>query len=421
MSARPGRGAGPTGPTGGGRLDKIVLAYSGGLDTSVILRWLIERYGCEVVAFCADLGQGEELATVRERATATGASTVVVDDLREEFVRDFVFPMLRANAVYEAGYLLGTSIARPLIAKRQIEIARATGAPAVAHGATGKGNDQVRFELTYYALEPGIVVVAPWRTWAFGGRSDLIAYAEQHRIPVPVTREKPYSTDRNLFHVSYEGGVLEDPWQEPYRDMFVLTVAPEEAPDQPEYVEIDYEAGDPVAVNGDRLTPAALLARLNALAGRHGVGRLDLVENRYVGMKSRGVYETPGGTVLQAAHRAVESLTLDREVAHLRDTLVAHYAEMVYYGYWFAPERRMLQATMDEAQRTVSGTARLKLYKGGVTVAGRRAARSLYDPSIATFEAGGIYDQGDAEGFIRLNALRLRIQALVAKRGGSGS
>jgi argininosuccinate synthase len=408
------------GTGGGARLDKIVLAYSGGLDTSVILRWLIEEYGCEVVAFCADLGQGDELDTVRERATATGASTVYVDDLREEFVRDFVFPILRANAVYEAGYLLGTSIARPLIAKRQIEIARATGAPAVAHGATGKGNDQVRFELTYYALEPGIVVVAPWRTWTFSGRSDLIAYAEQHRIPVPVTREKPYSTDRNLLHISYEGGVLEDPWQEPYRDMFLLTVAPEDAPATPEYVEIEYESGDPVAVNGERLSPAALLARLNTLAGRHGVGRLDLVENRYVGMKSRGVYETPGGTVLQAAHRAVESLTLDREVMHLRDSLVSRYAEMVYYGYWFTPERRMLQATIDESQRTVSGTARLKLYKGNVTVAGRRAAGSLYDPSIATFEAGGIYDQRDAEGFIRLNALRLRIQALVAKRGAGG-
>jgi argininosuccinate synthase len=421
MSARATSAGGAGARAGAPRLDKIVLAYSGGLDTSVILRWLIEEYGCAVVAFCADLGQGDELDTVRERATATGASAVYVDDLREEFVRDFVFPILRANAVYEAGYLLGTSIARPLIAKRQIEIARDVAAPAVAHGATGKGNDQVRFELTYYALEPGIVVVAPWRTWSFGGRTDLIAYAEQHRIPVPVTREKPYSTDRNLLHISYEGGVLEDPWQEPYRDMFVLTVAPEEAPDTPEYVEIEYEAGDPVAVNGERLSPAALLARLNTLAGRHGVGRLDLVENRYVGMKSRGVYETPGGTVLQAAHRAVESLTLDREVLHLRDALVPRYAEMVYYGYWFTPERRMLQATMDEAQRTVAGTARLKLYKGSVTVAGRRAARSLYDPSIATFEAGGIYDQRDAEGFIRLNALRLRIQALVAKRGGSGS
>jgi len=397
-------------------LAKVVLAYSGGLDTSVILRWLIERYGCEVVAFCADLGQGDELATVRERALATGASTVYVDDLREEFVRDFVFPILRANAVYEAGYLLGTSIARPLIAKRQIEIARETAAPAVAHGATGKGNDQVRFELTYYALEPSITVVAPWREWDLSARSTLIDYAERHQIPVPVTREKPYSTDRNLLHVSYEGGVLEDPWQEPYADMFQLTVAPEQAPDTPAYVEIAYEKGDPVAVDGERLAPAALLARLNALAGRHGVGRLDVVENRYVGMKSRGVYETPGGTILQAAHRAVESLTLDREVMHLRDGLVPRYAEMVYYGYWFAPERRMLQAAVDDAQQDVTGVARLKLYKGGVAVVGRKAERSLYDPAIATFEADSSYDQADAEGFIKLSALRLRIRALVAKR-----
>jgi len=398
------------------KIGKIVLAYSGGLDTSVILRWLIEEYGCEVVAFCADLGQAEELATVRERATGTGASEVVVDDLREEFVRDFVFPMLRANAVYEAGYLLGTSIARPLIAKRQVEIARATAAAAVAHGATGKGNDQVRFELTYYALEPGITVIAPWRTWNLKARSDLIAYAERHKIPVPVTREKPYSSDRNLLHISHEGGILEDPWREPYADMFVLTVAPEQAPDTPEYVEIDYQGGDPVAVNGTRLSPAALLAELNTVGGRHGIGRLDLVENRYVGMKSRGVYETPGGTLLHAAHRAVESLTLDREVMHLRDSLVPRYAEMVYYGYWFSPERRMLQAAIDESQRGVTGTARLKLYKGAATVAGRRADRSLYDPEIATFEAGSIYDQKDAEGFIKLAALRLRIQALVDAR-----
>ncbi len=397
-------------------IKKIVLAYSGGLDTSVILRWLIEQYGCEVVAFCADLGQAEELATVRERALGTGASSVVVDDLREEFVRDFVFPMLRANAVYEAGYLLGTSIARPLIAKRQIEIARDTGADAVAHGATGKGNDQVRFELTYYALEPGIRVIAPWRIWDLAGRDAMIAYAEQHQIPITVTREKPYSSDRNLLHISFEGGILEDPWLEPYADMFLLTTDPTKAPDRPEYVEIEYETGNPVAVNGERLGPADLLARLNAIGGAHGVGRLDLVENRYVGMKSRGVYETPGGTLLQAAHRAVESLTLDREVMHLRDSLVARYAEMVYYGYWFAPERLMLQTAIDESQRTVSGTARLKLYKGSVTVTGRRAARSLYDPSIASFEAGGVYNQADAEGFIRLSALRLRIQALVAKR-----
>ena len=422
MSAPRGASEGSTpGGAPSARLSKIVLAYSGGLDTSVILRWLIETHGCEVIAFCADLGQGDELDTVRERAAATGASAVVIEDLRDEFVRDFVFPILRANAVYEAGYLLGTSIARPLIAKRQIEVARAQGAPAVAHGATGKGNDQVRFELAYYALEPGIVVVAPWRVWDFHGRSDLIAYAERHRIPVATTREKPYSTDRNLLHVSYEGGLLEDPWREPYADMFQLTVAPEHAPDAPEYIEIDYEGGDPVAVNGDRLAPAALLARLNTIAGRHGVGRLDLVENRYVGMKSRGVYETPGGTVLQVAHRAVESVTLDREVAHLRDGLVPRYAAMVYYGYWFAPERRMVQAAIDEAQRAVSGTARVKLYKGAATVAGRRAERSLYDPTLASFEADTIYDQHDAEGFIRLSALRLRIQALVAKRAAKQS
>ncbi len=399
-------------------IKKMVLAYSGGLDTSVILRWLIEQYGCEVVAFCADLGQADEIATIEERGLATGASTVIVDDLREEFVRDFVFPMMRANAVYEAGYLLGTSIARPLIAKRQIEIARETGADAVAHGATGKGNDQVRFELTYYALEPGIRVIAPWRIWDLDSRTAMIAYAERHKIPVPVTREKPYSSDRNLLHISFEGGVLEDPWMEPYADMFLLTTDPTKAPDAPEYVEIDYEAGDPVAVNGERLAPAALLAKLNAIGGRHGVGRLDLVENRYVGMKSRGVYETPGGTLMLAAHRAVESLTLDREVMHIRDGLVPRYAETVYYGYWFSPERRMLQTAIDESQKLVNGTARLKLYKGSVAVAGRKAARSLYDPSIASFEAGGVYNQADAEGFIRLSALRLRIQALVAKRAG---
>jgi argininosuccinate synthase len=398
-------------------IKKIVLAYSGGLDTSVILRWLIEQYDCEVVAFCADLGQADEIATIEERGLATGASKVIVDDLREEFVRDFVFPMMRANAVYEAGYLLGTSIARPLIAKRQIEIARQTGADAVAHGATGKGNDQVRFELTYFALEPSIKIIAPWRIWDLDSRTSMIAYAEKHEIPVPVTREKPYSSDRNLLHISFEGGILEDPWLEPYADMFLLTTDPTKAPDQPEYVEIDYEAGNPVAVNGERLGPGALLAKLNTIGGRHGVGRLDLVENRYVGMKSRGVYETPGGTLMLAAHRAVESLTLDREVMHIRDGLVPRYAEMVYYGYWFAPERHMLQTAIDESQKTVNGTARLKLYKGSVTVVGRKAAQSLYDPSIASFEAGGVYNQADAEGFIRLSALRLRIQALVAKRG----
>ncbi len=394
---------------------KVVLAYSGGLDTSVILRWLIDTYGCEVIAFCADLGQGEELAPVEGKAKQVGASKIYIEDLREEFVRDFVFPMLRANTFYEGGYLLGTSIARPLIAKRQIEIARQEGADAVSHGATGKGNDQVRFELTYYALQPNIQIIAPWRTWDMQSRSDLIAYAEQHKIPIPVSKEKPYSTDRNLLHISYEGGILEDPWLEPYGDMFTLSVAPENAPDKAEYVEVDYEAGNPVAVNGARLSPAALLAKVNELGGKHGVGRVDLVENRYVGMKSRGVYETPGGTILHAAHRAVESLTLDREVAHLRDSLISRYAEMVYYGYWFAPEREMLQVAIDESQKNVTGTARLKLYKGNVIVAGRKSDKTLYNPQISTFEAGGDYRQADAEGFIRLNALRLRLRASVQK------
>jgi argininosuccinate synthase len=397
---------------------KIVLAYSGGLDTSVILTWLIERYQVPVVAFCADLGQGEELEPARAKATQCGAAAIYIDDLREEFVRDFVFPVFRASAVYEHVYLLGTSIARPLIAKRQVEIARLEGADTVSHGATGKGNDQVRFELTCYALEPNIRIIAPWRLWDLSSRTKLIAYAEQKGIPVPVTREKPYSTDRNLLHISYEGGVLEDPWREPYEDMFVLSVSPERAPDQAEYVEIDFEGGNPVRVNGDALSPAALLARLNEIGGRHGVGRVDLVENRYVGMKSRGVYETPGGTVLHVAHRAVESITLDREVMHLRDALMPRYAEMVYYGYWFAPERAMLQAAIDESQRGVSGTARLKLYKGNVIVAGRKSARSLYNPEVATFEDDTVYRQADAEGFIRLNALRLRIRALVEKQVG---
>jgi argininosuccinate synthase len=394
---------------------KIVLAYSGGLDTSVILSWLIDTYGAEVIAFCADLGQGEELTPVENKAKSGGASKVYIEDLREEFVRDFVFPMLRANAVYEGQYLLGTSIARPLIAKRQVEIAKAEGADTVSHGATGKGNDQVRFEVTYYALQPDIRVIAPWRIWDLGSRSKLIAYAEGKRIPIPVTAEKPYSSDRNLLHVSFEGGILEDPWREPYEDMFVLTTAPEKAPDKPEYIEVEFERGDPIAVNGERLSPASLLARLNQLGGRHGIGRVDLVENRYVGMKSRGVYETPGGTVLHAAHRALESLTLDREVLHLRDSLIPRYAEMIYYGYWFSPERRMLQTAIDEAQRPVAGTARLKLYKGNVTVAGRKSARSLYRPDIATFEEDTVYRQADAEGFIRLNALRLKIRARVER------
>jgi argininosuccinate synthase len=392
---------------------KIVLAYSGGLDTSVILSWLIDTYGAEVIAFCADLGQGEELTQVEDKAKSGGASKVYIEDVREEFMRDFVFPILRANAVYEGYYLLGTSIARPLIAKRQVEIARAEGADAVSHGATGKGNDQVRFEVTYYALQPDIRVIAPWRIWDLGSRSKLVAYAESKRIPIPVTAEKPYSSDRNLLHVSFEGGILEDPWREPYEDMFVLTVAPEKAPDKPEYIEVEFERGDAVAVNGERLSPATLLARLNQIGGRHGIGRVDLVENRYVGMKSRGVYETPGGTILHVAHRAVESLTLDREVLHLRDGLIPRYAEMVYYGYWFSPERLMLQAAIDEAQRPVNGTARLKLYKGNVIVAGRKSAHSLYRTDIVTFEEDSVYQQSDADGFIRLNALRLKIRRRV--------
>ncbi|MGH7803914.1 MAG: argininosuccinate synthase [Candidatus Binatia bacterium] len=396
---------------------KVVLAYSGGLDTSVILTWLMETYGCEIVAFCADLGQGEELAPVEPKARKTGAKEVFIDDLREEFVRDFVFPMLRAEALYEGIYLLGTSIARPLIAKRQIEIARATGADAVAHGATGKGNDQVRFELTYYALEPGIRVIAPWRDpkWELTSRTKMIEYASRHGIPVPVTAEKPYSMDRNLLHVSYEGGILEDPWNAPYDDMFQMTVSPEKAPGTAEEIEIEYEEGNPVAVNGEALSPAALLARLNALGGKHGIGRVDLVENRYVGMKSRGVYETPGGTVLHAAHRAVESLTLDREVLHLRDSWIPRYAELVYYGYWFAPEREMLQHAIDESQRVVTGTARVKLYKGNAIVTGRKSPRSLYRADVASFEDATAYRQADAEGFIRLNALRLRTRAIVER------
>ncbi len=391
---------------------KVVLAYSGGLDTSVILRWLIETYRCEVVAYCADLGQGEELIPVREKALRTGASEVHIKDLREEFVRDFIFPMLRANALYEGAYLMGTSIARPLIAKAQVEVARETGADAVSHGATGKGNDQVRFELTYAALAPELGVIAPWREWDLGSRTDLMEFARRHEIPVPVTAERPYSTDRNLFHISYEGGILEDPWAEPPPKMFLLTASPEDAPDVPVYVELEYEAGNPVAVGGVRLGPVALLERLNRLGGEHGIGRVDLVENRYVGMKSRGVYETPGGTILHAAHRALESLTLDREALHLRDSLVPRFAEMIYYGFWFAPEREALQALVDTVQRDVTGTVRLKLYKGTVTVAGRRSPRSLYRTDFVTFEADRVYRQKDAEGFINLSALRLKIRAL---------
>ena len=391
---------------------KVVLAYSGGLDTSVILRWLIETCRCEVVAYCADLGQGEELIPVKEKALRTGAYSVHIVDLREEFVRDFVFPMLRANAVYEGSYLMGTSIARPLIAKAQVEVARKEGADAVSHGATGKGNDQVRFELTYAALGPDLTVIAPWREWDLDSRTALMDFARRHDIPVPVTAERPYSTDRNLFHISFEGGILEDPWNEPPPKMFLLTNSPEAAPDVPVYAEIEYEAGNPVAVNGRRLSPAALLEAVNRLGGEHGIGRVDLVENRFVGMKSRGVYETPGGTVLHVAHRALESITLDREVLHLRDSLVPRYAEMIYYGFWFSPEREAVQGLVDAVQRDVAGTARLKLYKGTVTVAGRKSPRSLYRTDFVTFEADQVYRQRDAEGFINLNALRLRIRAL---------
>jgi argininosuccinate synthase len=394
------------------KVNKVVLAYSGGLDTSVILRWLKEEYGCEVIAFCADLGQGEDLQAIRRKAIKTGASKVIVGDLREEFVKHYVFPMLRANAVYEGAYLLGTSIARPLIAKGQIDVAVKERADAVSHGATGKGNDQVRFELTYYALKPNVKVIAPWRIWNLNARSSLIAYARKHGIPVPVTKARPYSTDRNLFHISYEGGILEDPWKEPPADMFVWTRPVEKTPNRPEYIELDYRRGDPVALNGRKLSPANLLARLNDLGAKHGIGRVDLVENRYVGMKSRGVYETPGGTLLHAAHRGLESITMDREIMRLRDSLIPRYAEMIYYGYWFAPEREVLQKAIDAAQANVSGRVRLKLFKGNATVAGRKSDGSLYDPDVATFEADEVYHQGDAEGFIRLNALRLRLRRL---------
>jgi len=396
-------------------IKKIVLAYSGGLDTSVILKWLVETYDCEVVAYAADVGQGKELTGLREKAMATGACEVYVEDLREEFVGDFVFPMLRAGAVYEGTYLLGTSIARPIIARRQVEIAEETGSDAVSHGATGKGNDQVRFELTFAALAPQLAVVAPWRTWDLNSRTKLFAFADKHGIEVPGTKEKSYSMDRNVLHVSYEGYDLEDPWSEPDDAMFLTTVSPEQAPDKAEYVEIDYEQGNPVAIDGKRLSPFELLSGANTVAGRNGVGRADIVENRYVGMKSRGVYETPGGTLLTTAHRALESLVMDREVMHLRDSLIPRYAEMVYYGYWFAPEREMLQAAIDQSQAQVNGTVRMKLYKGSAQVVGRRSDYSLYDPSLATFEEDDVYSQADAGGFIRLNALRLKIRQKLAQ------
>ena len=400
---------------------KIVLAYSGGLDTSVILKWLQDTYRCEVVTFTADIGQGEELEPARAKAKAAGVRQIYVDDLTEEFVRDFVFPMFRANAIYEGEYLLGTSIARPLIAKRQIEIAHETGADTVSHGATGKGNDQVRFELGYYALEPGIKVIAPWREWDLTSREKLLAYAEKNDIPIEMKHRgsgAPYSMDANLLHISYEGRALEDPAQEPEEDMWRWTVAPEKAPDTVEYLELDYVRGDIVAVNGKALTPAQVLTELNRLGGKHGVGRLDLVENRYVGMKSRGCYETPGGTIMLKAHRAIESLCLDREVGHLKDEVMPRYASLIYNGYWWSPERKMLQTMIDASQGSVNGHVRLKLYKGNVMVVGRASKTdSLFDPAIATFDDDrGAYDQKDAAGFIKLNALRLRIEALLTRK-----
>ena len=392
---------------------KVVLAYSGGLDTSVILKWLMETYQCEVIAFSADIGQEEELDTVEEKAINTGASKVYIDDLKETFVKDYVFPAYRANAIYEGQYLLGTSLARPLIAKRQIEIAQSEGADAVSHGATGKGNDQVRFELTYLALDPQIRIIAPWREWDLNSRTVLMEFAQKHGIPVPTTQKKPYSTDRNLLHISYEGGILEDPWNEPEEDIYTLTASPMDAPDEPQRIEISFEGGDPVAVNGETLSPAALLKELNRIGGRHGIGRADIVENRFVGMKCRGIYETPGGTILHIAHRAMESITMDREVMHLRDSLIPKYAQLVYYGFWFSPEMKVLQLMIDETQKNVSGIVKLDLYKGNCRVAGRKSDKSLYREDFATFEDDTVYSQKDAEGFIRLNALRLRIQKML--------
>ncbi len=395
--------------------NKIVLAYSGGLDTSVILKWLQEKYQCPVVAFAADLGQDEDWNAVREKGMATGAEKVVIADLKETFVKEFIFPAFRANAIYEGSYLLGTSLARPLIAREQVKVAEAEGADAVSHGATGKGNDQVRFELAYMALNPYLKIIAPWRIWDLNSRTRLLGYAAEHSIPVPVTREKPYSSDENLLHISFEGGILEDPWNEPDPEMFKMTKAPEDAPDSPIYVEIAFEQGNPVAINGQKLSPGALFEELNRLGGENGIGRLDMVENRFVGMKSRGVYETPGGTVLRTAHRDLETITMDREVMRIRDSLTARYSELVYNGFWFSPEMRLLQKTMDETQTTVSGTVRLKLYKGNCMPVGRKSDQSLYQESFATFEEDEVYNQEDAAGFIKLNALRLHIEALMKK------
>jgi argininosuccinate synthase len=395
------------------KIEKVVLAYSGGLDTSVILKWLVETYQCEVITFSADIGQQEDFQQIEDNARKTGASKIYIEDLKETFVRDYVFPAFRANAIYEGQYLLGTSLARPLIAKRQIEIAHAEGAEAVSHGATGKGNDQVRFEMGYLAHDPYIKVIAPWREWDLNSRTALMAFAENHGIAVPTTHDKPYSTDWNLLHISYEGGILEDPWQAPPDDIFTLTVSPMEAPDQPEVIEIRFDRGDPVAIDDRTLSAAEVLAELNRLGGRNGIGRVDLVENRFVGMKSRGVYETPGGTILRTAHMALESITLDREVMHLRDSLITKYAELIYNGFWFSPERELLQKLIDETQHNVTGVVRLELYKGNCRVLGRKSDASIYSEDFATFESDSVYSQKDAEGFIRLNALRIRIQKML--------
>lgn len=399
-------------------IKKVVLAYSGGLDTSVIVRWLIETYKLEVVCFAADLGQKEELTGLKEKAINTGASKIYIEDLKEEFARDFIFPALRANAIYEGTYLLGTSLARPLIAKRQIEIAKLEKADAVSHGATGKGNDQARFELTYIALNPAIKIIAAWRddNWKFNSREAMIDYAEKHKISIGLTKAKPYSSDRNILHISHEGGILEDPWAEAPEDIFVLTKSPEAAPDKPTYVEIDFENGNPVAMDGKKMSPANLLACMNEVAGANGIGRVDMVENRFVGMKSRGVYETPGGTVLWAAHRAVESITMDREVMLMRDSLIPKYAQLVYNGFWYSPEMKTLQAYIDATQVNVTGTARMKLYKGNCIVVGRKSSHSLYSEDFATFEKDQVYNQQDATGFIRLNGLRLRIQSILKNK-----
>ncbi len=395
------------------KINKIVLAYSGGLDTSVILKWLQEIYNCPVVAYSADIGQEEDWEAVKQKALDTGASEVVIRDLKEEFVQDFVFPMFRANAIYEGTYLLGTSIARPLIAREQVRVAREVEADTVSHGATGKGNDQVRFELSFMALAPNLKIIAPWRMWDLNSRQKLVDFAKTHDIPVPVTKAKPYSMDANLLHISYEGGILEDPWAEPSEDMFMWTKSPENAPDEPSYVEIDFEQGDPKALDGERLSAAEFLSRLNLIGADNGIGRVDLVENRFVGMKSRGVYETPGGTILRTAHMALESITLDREVMHLRDSLVSRYSELIYYGFWFSPERELIQRLIDESQANVNGRVRLKIYKGNCQVVGRKAEKSLYRPEFATFEEDDVYSQADAEGFIRLQGLRLKIRSMV--------